>query len=47
VGQSLFDGAARLNKIDTVVVVLINACSNCKDVGIEDDIFRWKANLLG
>ena len=41
-----FNPAHRFNKIDRVVVVLFNACSHGKDVGVENNILRRKAHFI-
>ena len=46
-GQIGANPAGRLDEIDAVVVVLGNAGGDCKDVGIENDVFGRKAHLLG
>ena len=41
------DLAGRLDEIDAVIVVLLDAGGDGEDVGIEDDVFRRKSGLLG
>jgi hypothetical protein len=45
--QVLLDLARRLDEIDAVVVVLLDAGRDREDVGVEDDVFRREADLLG
>ena len=44
--QILFDPTRGFNEIDGVVVVLFNAGSNGKNVGIENDVFGRKVHLV-
>ena len=41
------DLAGRLDEVDAVIVVLLDARRHRKDVRIEDDVFRREAGLLG
>ncbi|MPM40213.1 hypothetical protein SDC9_86853 [bioreactor metagenome] len=45
-GQVLLDPACGLDEIDAVVVVLFDARSHGKNVGIEDDVFGRKTHLI-
>ena len=45
-GQVLFDPTRGLNKVHCVVVVLFNAGGNGKDVGVKNDVFGCKADLV-
>jgi len=45
--QARDDLAGRLNEIDAVIIVLLDAGRDCKDIRIEDDVFRWKTDLFG
>jgi len=45
--QVFADPAGRLNEINTVIVVLLNAGGHRKDVRIEDDVFRRETDLFG
>ncbi|MDT4856516.1 hypothetical protein FQZ97_909090 [compost metagenome] len=47
VRQGRGDLARRFNEIDAVIIVLIDAGRDRKDVRIEDDVFRRETNLLG
>ena len=47
VRQSLLDDAARFDVCDRVVVVLFEAGGYCKDIGIENDVFRGKPKPVG
>ena len=47
VRQQLLDRARRLDEVDGVVVVLLDPGGDGEDVGIEDDVFGRKADLLG
>jgi hypothetical protein len=40
------DLCGRLEEVDSVVVVLRQACAHCQDVGVKDDVLGLKANLL-
>ncbi len=42
----LFDPSRCFNEIDGIVVVLLNTRSDCEDIGIKNDVFRWKIYLL-
>ena len=44
--QMLFDPARSTKKIDRIVVVLFDAGSDRKNVGVEDDVFGRKVELL-
>ena len=45
--QRLLDHPRRLDEVDRVVVVLLDAGGDGEDVRIEDDVFRRKADLFG
>ena len=45
-GQVLFNPTAGLNKVQTIAVVLFNTSSHGKDIGVKNNIFRRKANLI-
>ena len=45
-GQVLFNPTAGLNKVQTITVVLLNTSSHRKHIGVKDNIFRRKANLI-
>ena len=45
VRQLGLDAARRLDEIDAVIVVLLDAGGDGEDVGIEDDVFRRKADF--
>ncbi len=47
VRQRIGDLARRFDEVDTVIIMLVNAGRDRKDVRIEDDVFRREANLLG
>ena len=47
VRQRLLDDARRLDEIDGVVVVLLDAGGDGEDVRVEDDVFGREADLLG
>ena len=47
VRQSLLDDPARFDVFDRVVVVLFEAGGYCKDIGIENDVFRGKPKPVG
>src|SRR6266496_5116256 len=40
------DPTSRVYIVDLVVVVLFHAGGNGEDVGIEDNVFRWKPDLI-
>src|SRR5436190_23581196 len=44
-GQICPDPARRLDERQTIVVVLFDAGGDGEDVGIEDDVLRWKSDL--
>ena len=44
--QIFFNPACSINKIYSIVVMLFNAGSNGKDIGVKNNIFRWKADLI-
>ena len=46
-GAGRFDSRNRLDEIDRVVVVLLDAGGDREDVGVEDDILRREADLFG
>ena len=46
-GQVLLDPARRLDEIDRVIVVLLQAGGDGQDVRVEDDVLRRKAGLFG
>ena len=46
VRQLLADRLRRLNEIDAIIVVLLNACRHREHIGIEDNVFRRKADFL-
>ncbi len=46
VGQVVTDIGAGVDEINRVVVVLLNAGGDGKDVGVEDDVFRRKADFV-
>ena len=46
-GQCSFDLPGGLDEVDRVVVVLLDARGDGQDVGVEDDVFRRKADLFG
>ncbi len=46
VRQVLADAARRLDEVDAVVVVLLDAGRDREDVRIEDDVFRREADLV-
>ena len=46
-GQRCLDPARGLDEVDGVVVVLLDAGGHGQDVGIEDDVLRREADLLG
>ena len=45
-GQVLLDPARRVDEVDRVVVVLLDAGGNGEDIGVEDDVFRWEVDLV-
>ncbi len=45
--QCLGDPARGFDAIDAIIIVLVNARCDGKDVRIEDDVFRREAHLLG
>ena len=45
-GQVLADPARCLDEVDAVIVVLLHAGGDGEDIGIEDDVFRRKADLV-
>ena len=47
VRQGLDDAAGRLDEVDAVVVVLLDAGGDGEDVGVEDDVLGREADLLG
>ncbi len=47
VRQRVLDDAGGFDEVHRVVVVLFDAGGHGKDVRVEDDVFRRKANLLG
>ena len=44
--QVLLDPARGLNKIHGIVVVFVNACGNCEDVGVKNDVFWREVHLV-
>jgi hypothetical protein len=34
-----------LDEVDAIIVVLHHACSNCENIGVEDNILWWKIHL--
>ena len=46
-GAGLLDLPRRLDEVDRVVVVLLDAGGDGEDVRVEDDVFRREADLLG
>ena len=46
-GSVCVDPAGRLDEIDGVVVVLLDAGGDREDVRIEDDVFGRETDLLG
>ena len=47
VGQTPLEFADRLDELDGVVVVLLDAGADGQDVHVEDDVFAGEADLLG
>ena len=47
VGEDLLQLADRLDELDGVVVVLLDAGADGQDVDVEDDVLGRKADLLG
>ena len=47
VGQIGANPLGRLNEIDGIGTMFFNACGNRKDVGVKNNVFRRKPNLLG
>ena len=45
-GQGLLDAARRLDKVEGVTVVLFNAGGDRENIGVEDNVFRRKIELL-
>ena len=45
-GQTRADFARRLNEVDAIIVMRLDARRDGEDIGIEDDVFRGKADLL-
>ena len=46
-GRLRLDPARRLDEVDAVVVVLLDAGGDGEDVGVEDDVLGREADLLG
>ena len=46
-GKILLDPFGRLNKIDRIIIVLFNTGSDSENIGIENNVTRVKAHLLG
>ena len=46
-GRVRGDLAGRLDEVDAVIVVLLDAGGDGEDVGVEDDVFRREAGLFG
>ena len=44
--QVLADATGRFDEVDRVVVVFLDACSDGEDIGVKDDVFRRKADLV-
>ena len=42
----MFDPTRGVNKVHRIVVVFFNACGNRKNIGIENDVFRWEVNFI-
>ena len=42
----LLDPFRGFNEIDCIVIVLFNACCNCKDIGIKNYIFRRESGFF-
>ena len=42
----MFDPTRGVNKVHRIVVVFFNACGNRKNIGIENDVFRWEVHLI-
>jgi hypothetical protein len=47
VGQGVLDGLDRFDEIQTVAIVLVDTGRDREDVGIENDVFGRKIQLLG
>ena len=45
-GESRGDLTHRLYEVDTVVVVLLDACGDGEDVGVKDDVLGRESDLL-
>ena len=46
VGKIGFNPAGGFDKVDSVVIMLVHAGGDGEDVGVEDDVFRRKADLV-
>src|SRR5262245_27264611 len=46
VWQIGFDPTRGVDVVDCVVVMLLHAGGNSEDIGVEDDVFRWKADIF-
>ena len=44
--QVLFNPTGGFNKVNRVVVVLLNTSSNSKDIGVKNNVFRWEIYLI-
>ena len=42
----MFDPTRGVNKVHRIVVVFFNACCNRKNIGIENDVFRWEVHFI-
>jgi len=47
VRQGLFNNPGRFNKINRIIIMLINASGDCKNIRVKNNVFRREANLLG
>ena len=45
-GQASANGPRRLDEIDTVIIVFLDARRDRENIGVEDDVFRRKAHLF-